>query len=156
MSRFPGPVALYSSRKKWFRLLLLAAITTAGGIGMVASKAPWGWLVLIFFGLGLVISATALLPGAGGLVLDADGFQVTSLFRRHRSRWRDVSGFEPISLSYARQRMVGFDGATGGRMITAINTALSGHNAALPDTYGLSVEELAELMRRWCERAAAT
>ena len=155
MSRFPGPVALYPSRKKWFWLLLLAAVFTAGGVGMVSSKEPWGWLVLIFFGSGLVISATTLLPGAGGLVLDANGFQVTSLFRRHRSRWRDVARFEPISVPYARQKMVGFDDATAGRTITAINAALTGHNAALPDTYGFSVDELAELMRRWRERAPA-
>jgi hypothetical protein len=155
LSRFPGPVALYPSRKKWFWLLLLAAVFTAGGVGMVSNKEPWGWLVLIFFGAGLVISAITLLPGAGGLVLDGNGFQVTSLFRSHRSRWRDVTRFEPISVPYARQRMVGFDDATAGRTITAINTALSGHNAALPDTYGFSVDELAELMRRWRERAAA-
>jgi hypothetical protein len=156
VSRFPGPVALYPSRKKWFLLLLAAAVFTAGGIDMVWSNAPSGWYVVIFFGAGLVISATMLLPGAGGLVLDGNGFQVTSLFRKHRSRWRDVSRFEPISVPYARQRMVGFDDATAGRTITAINTALTGHNAALPDNYGFSVDELAELMRRWRERAAGS
>lgn len=155
VARFPGPVALYPSRKKWLLLLLLAAVFTAGGVGMVSNKEPWGWFVLIFFGSGLVISATTLLPGADGLVLDADGFQVTSLFRKHRSRWQDVTRFEPIAVPYARQKMVGFDDATAGRTITAINTALSGHNAALPDAYGFSVDELAELMRRWRERAAA-
>jgi len=156
MSRFPGPLLLYPSRKKWLLLLLLSAMFTAAGVDMVLRNAPSGWLVLIFFGAGLVMSATMLLPGAGGLVLDGDGFQVTSLFRRHRSRWQDVTRFEPISVPYARQRMVGFDDTTAGRTITAINTALTGHNAALPDTYGFSVDELAELMRRWRERAAAS
>ncbi len=41
----------------------------------------------------------------------------------------------------------------GGRTISAINTALAGRNAALPDTYGFSVDELAELMQRWRDRA---
>jgi hypothetical protein len=156
VSRFPGPVTLYPSRKKWFLVLLASAVFTAGGVAMVSSNESLGWLVLVFFGTGLVMSATMLLPGAGGLVLDADGFQVTTMFRSRRSRWRDVTNFEPISVPYSRQRMVGFDDATAGRTITAINKALAGHNAALPDNYGFSVDELAELMRRWRERAAGS
>ncbi len=49
-----------------------------------------------------------------------------------------------------------FDDATAGRTITTINKALAGHNAALSDNYGLSVDDLGELMRRWREHAAAS
>jgi hypothetical protein len=34
--------------------------------------------------------------------------------------------------------------------------ALSGHDSGLPDTYGLSAEDLAQLMIRWRERAIAS
>jgi hypothetical protein len=153
LARFPGPVALSPSRKKWLLMLLISTVFTAGGIWMVAVAAPRGWLVLIFFAVCFAVSALMLLPGAGGLVLDGDGFQVTSLFRSHRSRWRYVSRFEPILVS--RQRMVGFDDATASRAISALNTAIAGHNAALPDTYGFYVDDLAELLQRWRDRANA-
>jgi hypothetical protein len=151
LSRFPGPLKFYPSPVKWLLIGLVSAVFAASGVWMVSIEADRGWLVLIFFALCLAVSAIMLLPGAGGLVLDAEGFVATSLFRSHRFRWRDVNGFEPISVS--RQRMVGFDDVTGGRTIGAINTALAGRNAALPDTYGFSADELAELMQRWRDRA---
>ena len=51
-----------------------------------------GWLTS-FFALGIPISAIMLLPGAGGLVLDGEGFKVTSLYRSHRARCTEVDGF---------------------------------------------------------------
>ena len=151
LSRFPGPVRLYPSRKKWLLILLISALFTAVGFWMAAESAPSGWYALVFFAACLIVSVIMLLPGAGGLVLDRDGFRVTSLFRSHRSRWRDVSGFEPISVS--SQRLVGFDDRAANRAIGALNTVIAGHNAALPETYGFYVDELAELMQRWRERA---
>jgi hypothetical protein len=154
LARFPGPVRLYPSRKKWFLILLISALFTVVGFWMVAESASSGWYALIFFAACLVVSVIMLLPGAGGLVLDRDGFRMTSLFRSHRVRWQDATGFEPISIPYSNQRLVGFDHAAAGRTIAALNTAIAGHNAALPDTYGFSVDELAQLMLRWQERAA--
>jgi hypothetical protein len=153
LARFPGPVTLYPSRKKWLLILLISAMFTAGGFWMVAERAPKGWYVLIFFAACLIVAVVMLLPGAGDLVLDRDGFQITSLFRSHRVRWQNAKGFEPISIPYSNQRMVGFDDAAAGRTLAALNTAIAGHNAALPDTYGFSVDELAQLMARWQERA---
>jgi hypothetical protein len=40
----------------------------------------------VFFGLVALVAPVAMLPGAGGLVLDREGFDVTSLFRRYRVR----------------------------------------------------------------------
>ena len=88
LSRFPGPQKLFPSRKKWLLLMVVGIAFTAGGIFMVREQADGGWFVLIFFGLGLVVSIAMLLPGAGGLLLDSDGFKMTSLFRSHRSRWQ--------------------------------------------------------------------
>ena len=154
LARFPGPVTLNPSRKKWLLLLLAGCLFTLSGIWMVSEANPEGWGVLIFFGAGTVVSVVALLPGAGGLTLDRDGFTATSLFRRNRSRWQDVSGFEPIAIPFARQKMVGFDDAKAtAKTLASLNTALVGHGGALPDTYGLPVEDLARLMAQWRERA---
>jgi hypothetical protein len=155
LARYPGPVAFKPSRMKWLLVSLGSAVFTAGGIGMVATEADKGWFVLIFFAFCLAVSAIMLLPGAGGLVLDADGFQATSLFCHYRLRWQDVTGFEPISLPYVRRRMVGYNISSIGPTIGTLTTVISGRNASLPDTYGFSADELAELMQRWRDRAVA-
>jgi len=155
LSRFPGPVTLYPSRKKWLLFLLGSALFTAGGVGMVVTKADWGWLVLIFFAVCTAVFGIGLLPGAGRLVLDHDGFQVTTLYRSFRRQWHDVKSFEPVAIPPSMQRSVGYDDVNAGKTITVLNTAISGHNAALPDSYGLSVDDLAQLMLRWRERATS-
>ena len=58
LAQFPGPVKLYPSRRKWLLLLLFSAVLTAGGVHMVATAEPRGWAVLIFFGVGTIISAS--------------------------------------------------------------------------------------------------
>ena len=156
LARFPGPVTLYPSRRKWLLLLLFAAALTAGGVHMVATAEPRGWAVLVFFAVGTIISAVMLMPGAAGLTLDRDGFTIMSLFRANRSRWQDVSGFQAITIPFSRRAMVGFDDVTAkGKALAELSTAIAGRSGALPDTYGLAVEELVRLMAQWRERALA-
>ncbi len=155
LARFPGPVTLYPSRKKWLWLLLISGLFTLGGIFMVRQHAPWGWFVLIFFGLCTILSVVVLLPGAAGLKLDADGFQMTTFFRTHRWRWQSVKGFEPVEVT-PRQTLVCFDDpAQAGGMLAQMSQSIAGHNSALPDTYGFSADDLARLMMQWSNRARA-
>ena len=156
LARFPGPVTLSASRRKWLLLLLFAAAMTAGGAFMVATAEPWGWAVLAFFAVGTIISVVTLMPGASGLTLDRDGFTITSLFRAHRSRWQDVTGFQAITIPFSGRATVGFDDVTAeGKALAAVSTAMAGRSGALPDTYGLAVEELVRLLAQWRERALA-
>jgi hypothetical protein len=156
LARFPGPVTLKPSRRKWLLLLLTAAAFTAAGVDMVVTAQPHGWAVLIFFGAGTIVSVVMLLPGAGGLTLDRDGFTIISLFRANRSRWQNVTGFQAISVPFSSKAMVGFDDVTAkGNALAAVSTAMAGRGAALPDTYGLAVEELVRLMTQWRERAVS-
>jgi hypothetical protein len=153
LAKFPRPVALKASRTKWILVLIGCGVFTAGGIAMVLNAAPWAWFVLIVFGLGTMVAAAMLLPGAGALQLDRDGFETTSLFRRRRSRWQDTSGFEPASIPPSMVRLVVYDDVTvSGKSFAKFNIAVSGRNAGLPDTYGLAAADLARLMTRWRER----
>jgi hypothetical protein len=154
LGRFPGPVTLYPSRRKWLFVLAGCLVFTAGGYAMILDRASGGWFVLVVFGLGSVAPAIALLPGAGRLVLDHDGFTSTSLFRSYRVRWQDAGGFDAVRVPPANIWLVGYDDVTvAGRRIAAINVALTGRNAALSDTYGLPADALAYLMAAWRERA---
>jgi hypothetical protein len=40
-------------------------------------------------------------------------------------------------------------------MMARASVAICGRSAGLPDTYGLSADDLAQLMARWRERAVA-
>jgi hypothetical protein len=153
LSRFPGPLTLYPSRREWLLVFTGCLLVAAGGAWMIKSGDGEGWLVLIFFGLGTLVAGAAMLPGAGGLILDHDGFEITNLFRRHRTRWQDAAGFQTASVPRVRQKMVVYDDITQrAKSIAKINVALVGRNAALPDTYGFSAEDLAQVMTQWRER----
>jgi hypothetical protein len=154
LSRFPGPVTLYPSRKKWLLVFSICVLFAVGGVWMVKSGKESGWFVLIFFGLGAPVAVAAMLPGAGGLTLDREGFAVTNLFRSYRARWQDATGFTAAHM--AHQKMVVYDDVkqSGGSLAT-MNVAIVGHNAGLPDTYGFSADDLAHLMAQWRDRAVA-
>ena len=156
LARFPGPVTLYPSRKKWLLILVIGAVFTMVGAGMVMDGASGGWVALVFFTVVTIVATGMFLPGVAALTLDGDGFQVVSLFRCHRSRWRDVNGFEFVAISFTSQMLVAYDDSdAAGRTMASLNTALAGHNSALPDTYGLAGDDLARLLMQWRARALA-
>ena len=146
-------------------MLLGSLVFVAIGVWMIkAENLPaefgipahtWGWICIIFFGLGGLVAILTLLPGSGGLMLDGEGFQVTALFRaRPRWSWTDASGF--AVWNYRRNKMIVFDLASAKGAMAQLNTALSGHGAGLPDSYGLSADDLARLMTEWQKRALAS
>jgi hypothetical protein len=156
LSRFPGPVTLYPSRKKWLLVFAGSALFAVGGFWMIRQGNAMGWAVLIFFGLAAVVGAAAMLPGAGGLTLDREGFETTNLFRRHRTRWQDATGFQAARIPPAHQKWVVYDDVNvSTKRIAKFNVGIVGRNGALPDTYGLSADNLAQLMAQWRERALA-
>lgn len=150
--RFPGPITLQRSRWKWIWLLLGCTGFVLIG-AFIVSKGDWrGWPALAFFGLGIPVAVINLMPGASGLTLDKDGFTASSMFRGHRTAWRDASGFTVFKIG--PHSMIAYDDANAkGKAIAGANVALSGRNSGMPDTYGLSPAELVDLMTSWRERA---
>lgn len=163
LARFPGPVTLRVSRLKTLALFVGSLAFVVGGIFLIvfAKGDPEAWVAgiasVLFFGACTVIGALMLLPGAGSLTLDVDGFEVCSLFRRHRIAWPQASLFivATLALPDNNKRMVGYDDDRLKGFGAEFSRGTIGRNAALPDTYRLSVEELARLMTEWRERALA-
>jgi hypothetical protein len=156
LSRFPGPVTLYPSRKKWLLVFAGGALFASGGVWMIRSGEWTGWFPLVIFALVVVIAAVAMLPGAGALTLDREGFEITNLFRRHRTSWQDALRFATARIPPATQRWVVYDDlGHSAKQLAKINVEIVGRNAALPDTYGLSSDDLGQLMTEWRERALA-
>lgn len=143
------PCTLRASKLKMLGLLILSAAFTALGLWM-ASEAPLtGYLCAGFFGLGLLVFAVQLLPKSSYLHLAQDGFTFAALFGSQTVRWRDVESFSVVRIGH--NDMVAWDFAPHykrqprGR---AVSRGIAGVEAALPDTYGMKAQALANLMNR--------
>lgn len=157
LARFPGPVTLTPSPRKWLLVLGGCLAFVAIGIWQAGEQPLIGWSAVGFFGLGVLVAGAMLVPGAAGIVLDADGFEVTGFFRRHRTRWADATGFQAATVPPSAQKLVVYDDrGSENSTLGGINRRLSGRNSGLPDNYGLPPDDLAQVMMRWRERAVPT
>jgi len=145
-----------------------SALFTAGGVWMIFDAASSdlyhrtiGILTVIFFGVGILISVIQLLPGAGWLRLDENGFEATSFFfRRQRYRWTDSSDFSDFSDFSAwgiPLAIVVFRALKRGPgVLKKVSASVTGgRNCSLPDTYGMRACDLARLMTAWQKLALA-
>jgi hypothetical protein len=141
------PTTLYPSKFKSTMLLLISLAFVCTGIWIVSSGDMKGLFVAGFFGLCLLVAITQFHPKASYLHLSAEGFTFCSLFRSSFVSWQQVQEFGLISIS--NNIMVAWnyspDYVSAGRA-RAVSQALSGYEAALPDTYGLKPQHLAQLM----------
>jgi hypothetical protein len=116
-----------------------------------------GWVLILFFGLGAIVFCLHLLPGSAYLKLDPAGFTVCSLFRAHSYRWYEVDSFEVGK--FRRRKLVVFNFSNlhrGQEFVRKLSSAIGGYEGALvPETYGLSAEELAATMNEWRARAVS-
>lgn len=113
------------------------------------------WLGVSFFGLGVVVFVVQLIPSASYLRIRSEGFMFCALFRKSPLiPWQDVSHFRVGNVPPKGHPLVVFDWHTGShRGLRQVNRYLVDDTDALPDTYGLSPEELADLLNMWRSRA---
>lgn len=149
----PGlPLTLHPSRLKWTLMLLgsLAAVVIAVFMLRHAkTTAIWDVCTIVLFGLGVLIAFVNLMPGASYLQLGREGFEMSSLYRKHRVAWSDVAGFGVMSLPTAGRKMVGWNYLPGrGKpsRLRQFNLERFGYEAALPDTYGMEIVDLVALL----------
>lgn len=144
------------SRTKWLRLMLVCLAFVAVGISVLSASAVGGWLCIVFFGLGVIVCLVALLPGSGYLKLTSSGFEYASMYRRFYRNWSDVETFYVWTVPTAfRVQMVKFQARS--HALDRENAAQSrptdpGTDIALPDTYGMAAQSLANLLNGWLER----
>jgi hypothetical protein len=96
-----------------------------------------------------VIGVITLLPGASFLRLDENGFDVSRFFRKQIFRWSEVSDFGVWT--FRGNCLVVFKAEKSRLNISEkVNAALAGgRNGYLPDTYGLTAEDLVQIMTAW-------
>ncbi len=115
---------------------------------------------LLFWGGGsffvfCALVAAPLMFGVGArLTLDREGFECRTLFKTFRREWRVCSAFHPVSLGF--RKFVGFTTAqdeAAHPKLAAANCAMIGASGILPDTFGLSADDLSDLLNRFRSRA---
>lgn len=120
---------------------------------MVHKGAPNGWFVALAFGVGALVFAVSMLPNASYLQLDDDGFELCSLFRKSKVPWHEVETFfvgrmarhTAVFYSYSETH-------TRAELAKKLARTISPGEGALPDTYGLKPQALADLMNACKER----
>lgn len=153
--QFPGPVTLYPSRKSLLMSVVgCALVTTLFGIAVVTKGDGMAWFGVALFASATIGSAILLRPGALSLTLDKDGFTQISPFRTRRSRWQDVTNFHSAAFGTPfGSRYVRYTDDLRKGMFTKLHGTAYGCNAAMANDFGLSAEDLADLMTQWRNRA---
>jgi hypothetical protein len=148
------PQVLRPSKRRmltWVGVCL--AFVAAGAFLTTTGEFVWGVAAVGFFGLGAIVLGITLLPGASFLKLEREGFEVRSLYRSGSYRWSDVQEFRPVAIPPSGVMLAGFDFSPNARPAAAwLSSSVAGVEGCLPDTYGLSAEELAGVMEAWRTR----
>jgi hypothetical protein len=87
-----------------------------------------------------------MLPNSSYLRLTNEGFTVCTMFKKRSVAWQDVSKFGVTSV--AVRKIVGWDPSHAPSTAEQAATVVTGYSSTLPETYGLTAEELAELLNR--------
>jgi hypothetical protein len=150
MEMRPLPFTLHPSRVQGIGMIFVSALFVAGGCWMVADGESMGWFCAAFFALVLAVLVVKLLPGSAWVTVDADGIEFCSLYRKSRVPWEHIARFGVWGLPpFGLRKLVGFDYSERfreARGMRGANRALVGFEAALPDTFGMSAKDLAELL----------
>jgi len=125
-------------RNIWKLLLISLGFTVIGVWMIVEGEGIAAWFVASFFGLGLVVAVAQFWPAASYLKLTPKGFVCCTLFRRWSAEWGSVSEFHVGQVGNDKRVVFKRSGASGRKF--------------LPDSYGQTPQQLADLMNDWRER----
>lgn len=146
---------LKPGKLKWSAIFVASLAFLAGGSAMISAGLLSGWLVVAFFGLGVLVALFQLFGNRSYLLLTPEAYTIGSPIRSATVRWSDVDSFSVSRLGYNRMVMVNYAPEHEARStLRHFNRVLVGHDAALPDTYGMGAERLAALMNEWKARHA--
>lgn len=153
----PDSMTLKPNRLSWLFTFLISVGFVGIAIWLGPNEDP-----MLFYGAGgffllcALVSAPLMLGVGSRLILERNSFTCRTLFRSFTRKWLECSDFHPVHAGM--RSMVGFttqrDEAAHPNL-AAVNRAVLGASGALPETFGISAEELADLMNRFRARALA-
>jgi hypothetical protein len=130
-----------------------ALLVFLGFVIALVQHNAFGWVVVFFFGLGLIVAVWQLVA-PGHLVITPTAIEVTALWRRYSRDLASCSEFDVWRLPRTGQRLVVFDHPLdSAKRMGRLNKGYAGRSGSLPDTYGMDAVALAALLNQ--ARAAA-
>ncbi len=150
----PETMELRPGGLKWLGVFAISTTFVAIAIWIGPRDPVLFWACGGFFLLCALVALSQMSGIGSRLLLDAEGFTCTTLFKSFRRKWVECSPFAPIQAG--PNRMVGFAAAqdiAAHPKLAAVAEAMTGAPGALPDTFGLSASELSELMNAFRARA---
>jgi hypothetical protein len=146
-------LVLRPSKRSTLGLLLGCSIFVGAGVWMATIGKPIGWIAVIFFGLGVVVALVQLIPNASYLVITQKGFEIGSLFRSHTYSWHEVTFFAVATTYYHGMVVFNFSASyEKAKVARNVAKAIAGYEGALPGTYGMKADQLADLLNEWKAR----
>ncbi len=105
----------------------------------------YGVLILI---IGYaVLLVTRQLPGCMFLEFDNEKLLLSHLYRKTVYLWSDIENFETLNISGNKMVGINFNENFKKQVIARkVSKSMSGCDGALPDTYGMKVEDLCDLL----------
>lgn len=145
----PTKLVLRPSLIKPLTMLFIAALIAVCGIGAALEGVRAGWLVAAV-AAGFAALAWRLMTSTRfDLRLNQSGFAFGTLLGRHAYSWCDVQSFGIAGFGQNRLVAITFvPGVHDGRL-TSLVRKWAGFDRLLIDSYGLPVEELAQLLESW-------
>ncbi len=147
-------MTLKPDRLRWLLIFLISAGFVAIATWIGPSDPALFYGAGGFFLLCALVAATQMIGIGSSLTLDREGFTCRTLLRTFRRKWVDCSPF--ITTRTPGQAMAGFSTSEDERShprLSGASRAIIGASAALPETYGLALDELVDLLNRFRARA---
>jgi len=144
-----NPLILKLDPKKYRMYLTLFTTLFVVGVIMVRGGVQAGWFVVGVFSLGSVAFAVQLVPGCSCLIIEDTGLTIRAFFVSRSYRWEDIASFGTAKISRHKMVVFNFSKSYQG-MLTArdISKRFAGYEGALPDTYGMSAENLSAMLNQ--------
>ena len=106
-------IEIYSSKKKFFLVLIVSLLFVVGGIYVflnpesIKDESPlfvkvMGLIAMLFFGLGIYVSIKALIKNRLILVIDNIGINVNPEKSSETIEWKNITGFSEIKIQGAK------------------------------------------------------
>ncbi len=147
---------LVASRKKWAGVLAGCTAFVVLGLrnALSGERGVVGWIAVAFFGVGMLVAIVQLMVPSR-LAISASTIKVSHMGRHWSRDLARCGAFEVWRNPFARQSLVVFDHPDDeGRRGSKMGRRLSGHSSSLPDTFGMSATQLAELLNEARSKAS--
>lgn len=142
-AELPETLYLPPSRARWVFVVVFSIIIVSVNVFVLATQnAPALGILAAIFTITGIASGAQLIPGSAGLWLDRRGFTFRMFWYDRRREWKEITPI--LSSQVGLLQMVGYNRASD---------KPNQPREVLPDTYGISANELADLMNHWRDTA---